>query len=326
MSFRPPIPSPGSRFTLQPTSLSTRAARELEAGPMDAVTLMRAVCQVDRLQPDAADRMASALLGARAEFVRLPSGSWALANGPSYPSPRPSARLVRDRPSPFDEEALRDSPLLADVTFAVVDVETTGARASTTDRVTEVAIATVRGGAVVDVYSQLVNPQRSIPAHITALTQITWEMVRDQPTFEAIAHVIGERLQGSIFTAHNATFDWRFVSEEMRRGAGVQLDGPKLCTVRLARLLVPALSRRSLDHVSHHFGIDNHARHRAAGDAEATAKALIRMLEIARERGIETWAQLDAAVSSPAVRKRRTASDRRRRAFPHAAVDDHHIP
>ena len=204
----------------------------------------------------------------------------------------------------------------------MVDVETTGTRATGDDRITEIAIATVRGGAVIDVYSQLVNPERPIPPYITALTQISWEMVRDQPRFRHVADQVLARLAGSVFVAHNASFDWRFVSEEIRRGVGHELSGPRLCTVRLARVLLPELSRRSLDHLTHHFGIAIEARHRAAGDAVATAQALCRMLIIAEREGVRTWAELDALVNSPASRRRRTASDRRRRAFPLPVQED----
>ena len=322
-----------TRVLSQPTTLSARAARMLADGPLDARTLMREVCQVDRLQEEAAERMATALLSTHGEFVRLPSGQWAVRDeaGAVVHAPALSASQARAgraatlpgaRPSPFDPVP-DTTPALGDVAFAVVDVETTGARPAGSDRITEVAIATVRGGALVDVYSQLVNPERLIPSHITALTSITWDMVKDQPRFREIAGEITGRLAGTVFTAHNASFDWRFVSEELRRGSGQLLAGPKLCTVRMARVLVPALARRSLDHVTRYFGIEIAARHRALGDAEATAKALVRMLEVAADRGIATWGELEALAMRPAPRKRRTASDRRRRAFPLPAIEDH---
>jgi DNA polymerase III subunit epsilon len=319
------VPSPfarpvGTVVSRRPTTLSARAAECLAAGPLDAVTLMRDVCQVARLQPDAAERMAIALLSSHEEFERLPSGHWALCE---------SARADRDatatavRPTPDGEvlppTATSATGLMA-VDFAVVDVETTGTRVA--DRVTEIAIARVSGGEVQDVYTQLVNPQRPIPAHITALTHITWAMVKDQPPFGQIAPEVVRRLAGHVFTAHNAAFDWRFVSNELTRG-GLRLSGPRLCTVRLARLLLPRLSRRSLDHVTRYFGIEISARHRAAGDAEATARALLRMLRIAEGEGVSSWHALEARLSTATVRRRQSAADRRRRAFPLPVTEDH---
>ncbi len=316
-------PDFGTRATPRPTTLSARAVRCLERGPLDAQTLMREVCQVERLQADAAERMALALLSSHPEFVRLPSGHWALAGGDpatGLPVARVNAAVSSGAGAP---PAPLTGPRLADIAFAVVDVETTGTRASGGDRITEIAIAAVRGGEVAEVYTQLVNPERPIPAYITQLTQISWEMVKDQPCFRHIADEVVQRLAGAVFVAHNAAFDWRFVSEEVRRGTGRELAGPRLCTVRLARVLLPELARRSLDHVTRHFGIEIEARHRAAGDAVATAHALCRMLTLAEREGIRTWDELDALVRAPMTRNRATAADRRRRAFPLPAVEDY---
>src|SRR5690606_17980179 len=140
---------------------------------------MRDVCQVSRLQLDAAERMAQALLGTRQEFERLPNGCWALRSAPGcHPSPQ--------------------SNDLHKVAFAVVDVETTGSRAGQGDRITEIGIVTVQGGKVGDSFVQLVNPERHIPQFISRLTQITWDMVRDQPRFANIAPDVAERLRGHV--------------------------------------------------------------------------------------------------------------------------------
>ena len=293
----------------RPTTLSARAAHRLASGPLDSVTLMCDVCKVERLQADAAERMAIALLSSHPEFTRLPSGHWALTI-PAETEPNASADTG-------------SGGSLLDVSFAVVDVETTGTSPVAGDRITEIAIAQVRGGEVVDVYAQLVNPQRPIPPYITQLTQISWAMVRDQPTFREIAPAVVDRLAGHVFTAHNAAFDWRFVGEELDRGIGHRLAGPKLCTVRLARVLLPALPRKSLDHVTRYFGIEIAARHRAEGDAVATAQALVRMLRIAEDQGVRSWPALEKMLSAPSTKRRLTASDRRRRAFPLPASEDY---
>ncbi|WP_145979081.1 3'-5' exonuclease [Gemmatimonas phototrophica] len=321
----PGAPRPfGTAATPRPTTLSGRALRRLTAGPLDAVTLMRDVCQVDRLQGDAAERMAHALLGSHPEFVCLPSGHWALAEGVAegLAVPLPAQVGSTTKRGTGSGRAPENSPRLRDIAFAVVDVETTGGQAASGDRITEIAIAQVRGGEVTDVYSQLVNPERPIPPYIMALTQITWEMVRDQPSFRHIADQVVEHLRGAVFAAHNAAFDWRFVSEELRRAAGHELSGPRLCTVRMAKALLPQLPRRSLDHVTRYFGIDIEGRHRAGGDAVATAKALCRMLQVAEGEGVSTWAELDARLNPSAKQRRTTASDRRRRAFPLPAIED----
>ena len=323
MTAHPPRPF-GTVVSPRPTTLSARALRRLEAGPLDAVTLMRDVCQVERLQGEAAERMAQALLGQHPEFVRLPSGHWSLTASQAASTlasgPVAVRQTARDSAPDTAPEA---APRLADIAFSVVDVETTGTRAGGGDRITEIAIVQVRGGEVAEVFSQLVNPERSIPPYITALTQISWEMVRDQPCFRHVAPQVLQRLSGTVFVAHNASFDWRFVSEELRRGVGHELSGPRLCTVRLAKALLPDLPRRSLDHLTRYFNIEIEARHRAAGDAVATAHALCRMLRVAERDGVRTWPELEALLAPRGPRKHRTASDRRRRAFPLPASEDH---
>ena len=329
-------PSPlipvGTVVDRRPTTLSARAAERLADGPLDAITLMRDVCRVDRLQTDAAERMALALLGSHPEFIQTPSGHWALHDAyvAEAASPGQRGNVVRERVRAGNPalaamgEYTNDHPVasLSDINFAVVDVETTGTRSGGGDRVTEIAIAQVHNGDVVEVFSQLVNPERPIPAHISALTHITWAMVKDQPPFRQVADAVTSRLAGHVFVAHNASFDWRFVGDELSR-TNVRLSGPRLCTVRMTRVLLPQLSRRSLDHVTNYFGIEITGRHRAAGDAEATARVLLRLLRIAEDEGLTTWPLLESRLLRPLSRRAVTAADKRRRSFPHSVSEDY---
>ena len=106
-------------------------------------------------------------------------------------------------------------------------------------------------------------------------------------------------LAGRVFVAHNARFDWGFVSAEVRRARDLALDGPRLCTVRLARRLVKGVRSCGLDNLTQHFGFDNPARHRAAGDALVTADLLERLLRLAREEGARTLQDLTAIAAPP---------------------------
>ena len=92
-----------------------------------------------------------------------------------------------------------------------------------------------------------------------------------------------------MFVAHNAPFDWRFVTAEMRRASSLLPAGPRLCTLRLARRALPGLPRKGLDAVTRHYGIEIEGRHRAAGDAVATAGVLLRLLEEADRQGVTEW-------------------------------------
>ena len=185
----------------------------------------------------------------------------------------------------------RDQPLHA-IEYLVVDVETTGRAADESDRITEVAAVVVRDGAIVDRFSSLIRPGRAIPPFIVRLTGITDAMVATAPPFSAVAPEVASRLAGRIFVAHNASFDWAFISAELARSSGVMPDNERLCTVRLARRLLSHLPRRNLDAVTHHYGVQIAARHRALGDAEATAQVLLRMIDDLGKAGIHTWGEL----------------------------------
>lgn len=158
-------------------------------------------------------------------------------------------------------------------TYAVVDVETTGGRA-THDRITEIAIVRVQGGKVIDRYAQLINPQRHIPSFITRLTGISNAMVATVPEFADLADDLQLRLQGCIFVAHNAKFDYGFVKQEFLR-AGIHWRAPQLCTVVQSRRYFPRLPSYGLAALAAHLGLTLTQHHRALADAEATAELLL---------------------------------------------------
>ena len=194
--------------------------------------------------------------------------------------------------------------------FIVVDVETTGGQARGVDRVTEVAAVHVEGDRVEVAFESLVNPGRPIPWHITRLTGITDAMVRNAPRFEDIAGEFAAHLVGRVFVAHNASFDFGFLDAEFGRVAPTPLGSlvtGQLCTVRLARRLLSHLPRRNLDAVSAHYGVTIADRHRASGDALATAEVLRGLLRDASHRGVHTLAELDAMLGRGTGRRKRTA-------------------
>lgn len=155
---------------------------------------------------------------------------------------------------------------------AFVDLETTGTRAAA-DRITEVGIVRVAvdpagGPPRVDEWSSLVDPGVPIPPAIQVLTGITDAMVRAAPTFGSVARHVEERLQGCLFVAHNARFDYGFLKHEFARLAR-PFKARVLCTVRLSRRLFPEAPSHSLDAVIERHGLAIAARHRALGDAQA---------------------------------------------------------
>lgn len=265
------------------STLLDRVLDVLREGPRPAMTLCHRVIGLANAQEAVCERIAVALLGADPRVRQLTDGRWGLV------------------------PAAQGSPLLDDCAFAVVDVETTGMRAGGDDRITEIAVVIVHGGRREVVVDSLINPGRPIPPAICAITNITNAMVQDAPTFGEVADQVLSALAGRIFVAHNARFDWNFVSAEVRRARDLALDGPRLCTVRLARRLVRGVRSCGLDNLTQHFGFENQARHRAAGDALVTADLLARLLRLAREEGAHTLQDLTA------IALRRTGGSRRKR-------------
>jgi DNA polymerase-3 subunit epsilon len=255
--------------------LVDRARSFLKAGPAGSVPLIEHVCSLPGAPVAVAEQLAMALFTDTPDVRRDTDGRWSLVREQTVEAPR-----------------LTSGRSLDSLSYVVVDVETTGGSPWGGDRITEFCAVTVANGRIASVFETLINPQRPIPPAVTRLTRITWDMVRSAPTIRDVAPRIADVLRGHVFVAHNAAFDWRFVTSELERYAGQQVAGEKLCTVKLARAVVPAIRRRSLGALSYYYGIENHARHRAGGDALATAKVLLRLLDAARERGCETLEEL----------------------------------
>lgn len=163
------------------------------------------------------------------------------------------------------------------VEYAIVDIETTGGYASGSS-ITEIAILIHNGKKVVDRYTTLVNPGREIPLPIFALTGIDNDLVKDAPPFEEIAGTVYEMLQDRVFVAHSVNFDYSFVKHHLEQ-AGYRFTAPKLCTVRMTRKIKPGLRSYSLGNLCHSLDIAIKDRHRAGGDADATAILFSRLLE-----------------------------------------------
>jgi DNA polymerase-3 subunit epsilon len=265
-----------------PSTLAERVLLLLGAeGPQPAGVLCGAVLGMPGAPAAVAERLAVALLAADPRVRQLTDGRWSLV-----------------------AEAC-GSPLIEECAFAVVDVETTGMRAWGGDRITEIAVAVVHGARREVVFESLVNPERAIPPMVSRLTGITEEMVRAAPRFADLADAVLALLAGRVFVAHNARFDWAFVGSELRRARDVVLDGPRLCTVKLARRLVRGVRSCGLDNLTLHFGFENRARHRAGGDALVTAELLSRLLGLARESGARTMQDLSAIETRPRKARRR---------------------
>ncbi len=278
---------PGVRFSGS-SSLLSQAINLIEEGPQPTSRIAGRVFGVRSGPPGLAARMVFELL-ADDHRVRVGAdGVWRLA-----------------------ADAGREDRPLASLGYVVVDVETTGVPVSQGGRIIEIAAVQVRDGAIRDEFATLINPGGPIPRWVSGLTGISHDMVASAPRFEEICDQLRPRLEGRVFVAHNAAYDWAYVSGEMRRARLIVPSGPRLCTVRLARKALPGVRRRGLDSLAAFYGIEIEGRHRAAGDARATALLLLRLLQEADRQGVGRWGELQSWLGRPGSRGRRGSKRRR---------------
>lgn len=173
-------------------------------------------------------------------------------------------------PSFSDDTPLHDCPL------AVIDVETTGFDAET-DRVIEIAVIHMQGGAVIESWGTLVNPGRDVPEDVQRITGIDPSQLVTAPRFTEIAAEVAARLEGRVFVAYNLTFDRGFVTAELKRaGLGFPCDR-FLDPLIFVRELHRGAGSKKLGAVAERLGIPLSNAHRAIDDAEAAGHVLYRL-------------------------------------------------
>lgn len=160
--------------------------------------------------------------------------------------------------------------------IVVIDFETTGLSPAMGDRVTEVAALRIVDGKVLDRYVSLINCNVRVPGFITQLTGITQAMVNRAPSCSVVISQLVDFIGTDALSAHNASFDEKFLVAESRRLGLEPAHQGLICTVKLARRVFPGLKGYKLDALSTALGIRfNSAAHRAEADAEVAAEVLI---------------------------------------------------
>lgn len=176
--------------------------------------------------------------------------------------------------------------------LVVTDTETTGVHAHQ-HRVIEVAAEKIGASGERTLFSELINPQTSIPHRITRITGITTGMVFDKPPAAEVIPRFLAFLGDGIFVAHNIRFDWSFLNAEAERLGLPPMENQGLCTLRLARRLLPGLRSKSLGSLAKFYRIPPDGRHRAAKDVDITTQVLERFCEMAVEdHGVTHIAEL----------------------------------
>src|SRR6201991_2310038 len=198
---------------------------------------------------------------------------------------------------------------LRETTFVVVDLETTGGRHSGDghDSITEIGAVKGRGGQVLGELATLVDPGRSIPPQIVALTGITTAMVCDAPTIESVLPAFLEFSRGAVLVAHNAGFDIGFLRAAAERCQITWSRPPVLCTVRLARRVLTRDEAPSvrLSALARLFAAATTPNHRALDDARATVDVLHALIERVGNQGVHTYSELQSYLPDVTQAQRR---------------------
>ena len=186
---------------------------------------------------------------------------------------------------------------LEEAEFRVLDLEVTGSDPRT-NGIIEVAVFGLHGARILPLLSTLLDPGVPIPANIQRLTGIDESMVRGAPSFAEILPQLLQVLEGGVFVAHNAAFDYHFLKTWIERLTGQRFTAPHLCTVKLSQRLIEAKNSRKLHHLALQLGIPLPNRHRAHDDAYATARILLQLVELLQARAITTVGEMKLFESS----------------------------
>ena len=180
--------------------------------------------------------------------------------------------------------------------YVIFDIETTGLE-PTQHEITEIGALKIKGHEVQNMFSSLIRPSSPISLEITNITGIDDEMVKNSPSLKEVLPKFIDFITDSILIAHNAEFDLAFIKQNLKQISDKELNNNVICTVRLARYLIPDLKNHKLHTVAAHLGIPVENRHRAMGDAEATYQIWIKFLPLLKEKGINSKRELDDLAS-----------------------------
>ena len=191
--------------------------------------------------------------------------------------------------------------------FLVVDVETTGLSADRGDRVCEIAAVKLRGSAIVETFTSLVNPRQPVSAGAYAVNRISPEMLADAPEFPEIAEQLSRMMSDAVLVAYNAPFDMSFIRSEFRLAGYPTLSNMTVDALALARQLLPGLPKYSQENVAQVVGIPFPVKHRALEDTLTTAKLFILFTSILKAYDLTTTADLKRTDLMKTLQSKRVA-------------------
>lgn len=170
--------------------------------------------------------------------------------------------------------------------YTILDIETTWL-SKYRHKITEIAAIKFDWNKILWEFQTLINPERNIPTEITKLTWITNEMVETAPLFSEVIPNFLEFLQDDIIVAHNASFDYGFISENIYNNTGKRISNNCLCTRKLANRLLPNLPKKNLWSLCEYLSLKNERAHRAMWDTKVTVEIFRHFLELLNKKWIQ---------------------------------------
>lgn len=180
---------------------------------------------------------------------------------------------------------------LKDLDYTVVDLETTGFQYPPIDRIIEIGAVRIKNLEIKDTFSTLVNPLKKIPPIVTEVTGIRNEDVENAPTIGKALKDFFRFSTDSVIVAYNVSFDYHFIQETSKLSLGYVPEAKTLCAFELSKKILYFLERYDLDIVAEYFNVRIENRHRALGDAVATAKIFIILIDILKKIGITNYSE-----------------------------------
>jgi len=188
-----------------------------------------------------------------------------------------------------------------DTTYCILDLETTGF-SPVTEKITEIGVIKYKEGKIIEEFSCFVNPEKPIPAKVVEVTNITDDMVKDAETIEQVFPKLMQFIEGSVLVAHNADFDMGFLKHNAKV-LGYEFDFTYLDTLSLAKELFPEYKSYKLGRIAKNLGIKVDVAHRALDDVRTTVQVFKVMIDMLKERGVETLEDIDLKATDEAAKK-----------------------
>jgi DNA polymerase III subunit alpha, Gram-positive type len=170
--------------------------------------------------------------------------------------------------------------------YIVLDIETTGLNRQK-DQITEIAALKIENNRIIDRFEVLINPLVKIPLNIVELTGISDSLVKDKPTISEVLPKFNNFIGKDILVAHNAIFDIGFLNFNYKKHFEKDLDNNTICTMNLARKIVPTIPSYRLSSLCSYFDIRNECAHRAMSDVYATTKLFTKFQAIMHNNGLK---------------------------------------